>query len=747
MWKGRKQMILTRRRQGTPNGVPKVPKVPKGTPILQLRSSSIVAEVHPYDLSMFAGEALDAVAARARNFFSGLETPVRILALSEPFSAQPALERVQRLIRAAPPDEEWRRRGLTAYHHFLDDLVEEADLRHLRYFLVAWPGPHLPPGAIVRAAEDSFLTTVTRLPGGLPPFFRGSYREEFDHLAPLPPEGAQSDQPYMAVYSAWELLGTWDLYTMHRLLLMPFPLAVSVDVETLNMDKAQFRLQNAYNGLYAQLNQQSKFGGKDARSEEAFHAAQSTLHILEAGERLHMVRLSILVKAPSVAKLHEYGAHISNALSTHARLRLELGQQKEWLKFFTTIPSSEIRIDVRPAPVLSGGAGVMTPFGLRSRSETEGILFGIDRHSGNPVFYEGWRKSAGEVGEGGKPFHATILGRTGSGKTFLMQTLLHRLAITCVQVIVIEPVGHFRRLAESLGEGGSYNRIAFGTASVNLLDMTQPTLQDQLTHVNRQLALLLSSGTGAASARSDLGRRVFTNSELGALDEALRELYSPIWDKTIASSMTPRLEDLCRHLEDIKRGRELAAEVRRLYVDGMLASTFNRPTSLDLSLQAKAVCFDVSGVDESYRPLFYMQIVASLLRHIRNRNRGYPIVVGFDEFKYLAQDPVLANQILLLVKTARTYNTAIWTADQNPSSYTGNEESRQIIANTPLVFIGRQQAQDVPLNRELFPRLRDYHEQQMLTAGRGEFIGIFDDDYYALHIEPSPLELRYFSGT
>lgn len=713
----------------------------KKEPALSSRSrkAALVSEVRPYDLSMFGGEAMNAVASRARGFFSGLETGVRMLALSEPFSAKPALDYVQDLILSTAPNEGWRRSGLAAYRHFLDNLVQEADLRRIRYFLVAWPGPELPPAAITRAAEDSFMTTVTPLPGGLPPFYHGSYREELEHLAPV-----ERAQPYMAVYTAWELLGTWDLYTMHRLLLMPFPLALSVDVETLSVDKAQFRLQSAYNGLYAQLNQQSRFGGKDAKSEEAFRAVEGTLKIMEAGERLHMVRLAVLLKAPSAQKLREYGAYIRNTLATHMRLRLESGQQQAMLKLFTTMPPGEVNTDVRPAPVLSGGAGLMMPFGLRSRSETAGILFGVDKNSGNPVFYDGWRRSAGE---GGKPFHATILGRTGSGKTFTMQTLFHRLALSGTQVIVIEPVGHFKRLAESLGGGGSYNKVAFGTASVNLLDMVQPTLQDQMTHVQRQLSLLLSSGTGAAASRSDLGRRVFTNAELGALDEALSEIYAPIWGTSMTAATTPRLEDLCRRLDDVEGGGDLSAEIRRLYVNGMLASTFNQPTSLDLSLKARAVCFDVSGVDESYRPWFYMQIVASLLRHIRNRERGYPVVIGFDEFKYLAQDPTLASQILMLVKTVRTYNAAIWTADQNPSSYTSNEESQQIIANTPLVFIGRQQAQDVQMDRQLFPRLRDFHEQQMLTASRGEFIGIFDDDYYPLLIEPSPLELGYFSGT
>ena len=116
------------------------------------RNAAIVSEARPYDLSMFAGEAMNAVASRARGFFSGLETHVRMLALSEPFSAKPALDYVQDLVLSTTPDEGWRRSGLLAYRHFLDNLVQEADLRRIRYFLVSWPGTELPPAAITRAA-------------------------------------------------------------------------------------------------------------------------------------------------------------------------------------------------------------------------------------------------------------------------------------------------------------------------------------------------------------------------------------------------------------------------------------------------------------------------------------------------------------------------------------------------------------------------------------------------------------------
>lgn len=719
----------------------------------------IVAEFRPYDISMYAGSGLDAVAGRARAYFAGLEAASRLIAVSEPFSAQPTIDHVHDLIVACGPGENWRRAGLGGYRQFLEKLTQEADLRSTRYFLVAWPPPNLPPQAILSAAADSFLTEVRQRQTGLPPIWSSSYRDQGDHLAP-----ADRGHAYMAVYTAYELLGEWDLHSLHQVLLMPFPVAVSVDIQTYSIDKAQRRMQNAHNALSNQLSQ--KLGGKDARSEVAFTDLQFALRCMESGERLHECRLAILIKAPSAAKLKEYGAYITNTLASKVRLRLEVGLQAECLKLFTTTPVGNVAADLRSMPILSGGAGVMFagPVGLRSRNETGGILIGLDRTNSNPVFFELFPK-VGAAGQ--EAAHAAILGRTGSGKTYLMQALLHRLALTGKQVIVFEPVGHFRRLAESLGIGGSYNRIAFGTSAVNPLDVIAPNkdgdTSSQITHVNRQLALLLSCGSGAAAGKSGTaGRRVFTNTELGDLDESLRGLYTPIIRRfDLTPQQMPRLEDLCERLDSIERtrwfqlaedqrapwrGHDLATEIRRLFVQGALSTTFNAPTNIDLSLTARAVCFDMSGVDESYLPWFYSQLLAYMTRHFRNRQRGFDIVLAIDEFGVMARDSVLADQVWRWVKTGRTYGLAVWTADQNPDSYS-TAEARQIITNAPIKLIGRQEAQDVATDRELFPRLTDLHCQQLLTAQRGEFIAILNDDYYPLKIVSSSVESGFFAGT
>lgn len=700
-----------------------------------------------------AGQA--AIAARAGGFFAALDPtcPVRLLAQARPFSAEPALRTLTDLRRACRPDEDWRQSGLAAYQSFLETLTRRAALRGTEYFLLAWPGPHQPPAALFATAADSFLTRIEAV-SDLPPFF-ADCREEWDHLAPR-----ERGAAYLAVYGAYDFIGAWGPTTMHRLLRLPFQLAAACDVETLSPDRAQFLLQSAYNSLYAQLGQAGKLGGKDTRSEEAFADVQRALAALEGGERLHKVSLTVLIKAPTRAALRTNGALLTAALAPFLRLRLLRGQQAEALKFFTATPRRAIGVGLRARPVLSSGVSLFTPFGLPSRTETRGIFWGIDQATGNPVFYEGFGRGSGE---GSRAFHATFFGFIGSGKTFSMLTLLYRQVLTGTQVVIIEPMGHFQRLATILGSGASYNRVAFETTSLNLLDIIHPRLPDQVAHVKRQLALLLSCESGAALAGRGEGRRVFSNAESALLGLALGRLYRSLWadrtrldPATLAPQDMPRLGDLCAELERIteeQTGRPLqlaqalAAELRDLYVDGDLASSFNRPTTIDLRFDRPCTVFDVSGIDPNYRPLYYMQFCAVLDLFIRDRGRHGPVIVALDEFRYMIKDPTLAEQAHNLVKTARTFGCAVWSADQNPSTYTRSEYGEQIIALSTLVFIGRQQAEDVVVHRHLFPDLTDHHITQIRTAKRGQFIGIFGDDYYSLRIEPSPVELAAFRGT
>ena len=63
------------------------------------------------------------------------------------------------------------------------------------------------------------------------------------------------------------------------------------------------------------------------------------------------------------------------------------------------------------------------------------------------------------------------------------------------------------------------------------------------------------------------------------------------------------------------------------------------------------------------------------------------------------------------------------------------------------MLIGKQQARDVDLDRALFPKLTEVHLTQITTAEAGEFVAIFDNEYFPLYIAASPYEQAYFEGT
>lgn len=852
-----------------------------------------IFEVKPFHLGMFQGEELDAVQFRFSEFFSSLDAPVRIMALSEPYSLQGAVDSAHSLSLAA--GERWRRDGLKQYRRFMEDLSSSTDLHGIKYYLQAWLPPDVQANTVRGLASSAFMTRVDQVEV-LEPFFRGQYREEQDHLAPL-----TRGEPFMSVLTSWDLRGTWDLYTVHALLQLKFPVGLAVEIDTYTPDRAHITLMNAYNALDAQLGTSGRMG-RDTRSESAWADCDYAMKAVDAGQRLHRTVISLLVKARSLGELRSNVQFAERVMLSKVRFRMERGSQLEALKLFTPVPANRIGVKFTRRTAVSEGVSVLVPFGLRRRNSTSGILWGIDADGGYPVFYDGWNRqnrpahhgadasqdarehadgyadghslehalehgyrdgyghagalgsaapdgtSAGErVGplpgrgtaaaaggagtEGASAFHHVIVGETGSGKTYGANLLLLREALRGTQVVVLEPIGHSRRLMRAMGEGGSYNRVDFANTAVNLLDVVEQNMADQVTHVQRALAVLLSSASGGASSAQSgsiagipgtggtghisgpgggtgwggAGRRVFTNAELAALGAALRDLYSGIDPNTVTPAETPRLQDLChrlyrnsgikgafhrrrspdfashvesapgtdigfleskrhsqrtagrsRHMSDGRASKSsdlcgiaLADEIAGLYVDGVYGDVFNpkHGTTLNLQLTSPGVAYDFSRVNDTFRPLLYSQVLAAVQRRVRSKKRRQPMIVFIDEFRYMSQEPMLAEQAMLLVKTARTYAAAIWMAEQNLFTFSESFTGRAIIENTPIVTLYRQTATATRIARELYPRLTEYHTFLLGTSQRGECITLLGDDIFHMYMQSSAAEMAAFSGT
>lgn len=814
-------------------------------------SAAAIYEVQPFHLGMFQGDELAAVQFRFSEFFSSIDSPVRILALSEPYSLGPAVRSVEDQISLAR--SRWRRSGLMNYRRFLEELRDTTGLHGIKYFLQAWLSPDVQPATLQGLASSAFMTRVREIPS-TSPFFHGGYAEELDYLVPLTP-----GEPYLCVLTSWDLRGIWDLFTTHALLQLDFPVGLAVDVETYAPDRAHITLMNSYNALEAQLGTAGRMG-RDTRSETAYADCDYAMKAVDSGQRLHRVSVALLVKGQSLAELQANVQMAERVMISKLRMRVERGSQLEALKLFTPTPTGRINCRLTRRTAVSEGVSVIVPYGLRRRNSTRGILWGIDADGGYPVFYNGWQRqsSAGTSGEAGmemeedgalehsygaqdrsaralhptqyplsadpadpahppdptspphpaqmhpaaaeghsagmpsgtqgaSAYHHVIVGETGSGKTYGANVLLYREALQGTQVVVLEPMGHSRRLMQAMGSGGSYNRLDFAGMTVNLLDVVEASLADQVTHVQRALAVLLSSASGGAGGAAGSagsmgnagayssgshtaawgGRRVFSNAELASLGAAMRDLYArhTFTEAPLASYVdAPRLEDLCAQLRrnslradradradrsDALCGSDLADEIAGLYVDGVYGGIFNpkHGTSLDLRVEAPGVAYDFSGVNETFRPLLYSQVLAAVQRRVRSPRRAHPMIVFIDEFRYMAQEPILAEQAMLLVKTARTYRAAIWMAEQNLFTFAETFTGRAIIENTPIVTLYRQTATATKIARDLYPRLTEYHSFLLGTSRRGECITLLGDDIFHMQMHTSLFELASFSGS
>jgi len=712
---------------------------------------ALVAEVRPFDMGMSDPEGQAAIAWQAGGFFTGLdsETTVRLIGVSEPFSAAPALEYIDKVRSSCAADEDWRDAGLAAYDHFMKELLTDSGLRSTHYYLVSWPALNQPASAILSTARDHFGTGVSEMPSGMPPLFKDCRIEGWY----LKPQHADGD--YMAIYSAYELPGSWTPTTIHKLLQLPFPLIYAVDVETYSPDKTERELQTSYNGLTSQLYSQAGIGGKDPRSESHYIDVNRAMQGVQENEAYHRIRMVIMIKAKTLRELENNRGVLLSRLASLIRLREEPCNQDEMMKYFTTTPTAKIRTNPVRMPSLSGYVGLLCPFGYLTRREYDGVLLGVDTRTSTPIIFDGFKRA---TGEGARPFHAVFLGQPGSGKTFTLNVLLHRHALMGAKVIVLDAIGNFGRLAESLGNGASYNQVAAGHETLNIMDILFENRTDQVSHVRAQVGLLLGTEeeapAGGDATLRNRKRYIYTNDEKAAVGRCLSALYGGYFDaETGALSPAagnyapPLLENLCELMEQEPTISHLGIELRDLYVNDVLGEVFNRYTSVDTSFSKQATIFDVSGLDADYAPLIYMQLMALTNLWVRRSDRKQPKILAIDEFRIASRDPVIAEAARALTKLGRNFTLGVWTADQNPSSYTFNKAVQQILSLASVVFIGRQQGSDVDDNMALFQRLNKSHRMRMIGAHTGEFVTMLGDDAHMLYVRPSRYERAFFSGT
>jgi hypothetical protein len=682
----------------------------------------------------------------------------------------------------------WRRRWLLAYEGYFERLNTHLALRGLRHNLVAWLDDGIRPGDYAQQVGRAFNTSATV--DVLPNLLQVSYEEQYSwreggcYLAPEEP-----DHPLCVVLTlSGPLRGQWDTSVLHRLVNVGCDVAIAIDVQPISRTQMEYQADQTITNRTWQFRRGA--GPRDARAEREYVAAHRVQEDL-AVEAAHDLRLVVAVFGDDLDTLNQNVRLVISAAGTRVPLMRVPGQQRALARYFTTEPTKRIDARTRVHRMLSHGVAVTTMFGLRKPDRTDGILWLFQGDT--PIFFNPIKdKRAG---------HAVVLGKTGSGKTFALNTWMMRWLAQGHQVVLYEPQGHSERFIRACGAGGARFVLNLDQ-QLNILDVVAtrgernepPSLGVQVAHVATQLSVLLGGSTMTASGSEQFYPRMWESNERGVLEIALQQLYAPWAENLDALSVerTPILADLCEALREVGRqlrareqeelagvsgdtgadrrrrrsdyAFELAGEIELRLIMGPYGKNFNARTSIDWDFSHDATAYDFSQIPEGpVRIFYYAQAFGALNRAVRSptRDRSRPLWAVIDEFKYMASVPSLATFAASAVKTWRTFGAALWTADQDAHTYLGTEGASpdpamlSVWLNSTMKMILRQDQADAARIAEKIQGMQPSHADLITRLSRGDIVLVWESDddlmtyneVFVGRVGVDDMELRAFRGS
>ena len=315
--------------------------------------------------------------------------------------------------------------------------------------------------------------------------------------------------------------------------------------------------------------------------------------------------------------------------------------------------------------VLTTGAASCYPFTSYSICDDNGILFGVNKHNNSLVIADIFDSKQY------KNSNICILGCSGAGKTFTMQTMALRMRRKGIQVFIIAPLkGHeFYRACKNVG--GEFIQIS--PASQNCINVME------IRKVDNSVNELLDGPTLDASALASKIQRLhiffsllipdMNHEEKQLLDEALIKTYArkgithkneslidPVHPNQYKEM--PILEDVYNILMESPDTKRLAHILNRL-VHGS-ASSFNQKTNVDLT--NKYTVLDISELTGSSDLLTVGMFVA--LDYVWDKakeNRTEEKAIFVDEVWQLigaSSNRLAAEFVLEIAKIIRAYSGA-----------------------------------------------------------------------------------------
>jgi hypothetical protein len=344
-----------------------------------------------------------------------------------------------------------------------------------------------------------------------------------------------------------------------------------------------------------------------------------------------------------------------------------------------------------------------------------------------------------------------IAGKSGGGKTLMMQMLLSMAARTNPLVSIIERGDSYQPLVELMG-GQMISMSLDSEQTINAWDLPK----DEREPSKDQVAFLRNL------TRHMMGEGRAEDMEL--LDNLLTEAILRTYKRAAIrpSNPTPTFSDLRDELsqwrDEEKNQRvmdeaHLAAIKLRSWTGekGPYARLFDRHTTI--SLENSWLFFNVEKLADDPRLEGAMSLAIARAMSLRASGKtGRPAIVVMDEFWFILDSPVLAPEAVQLFRTARKRGVIVCGISQTIEDYVGTKEKPRlhgpgIVKNASTKIIGQQPGDTTPLREHLYLTDTAVNTIKQFSAPRKGrhadaliVIGEKADMTHAIRMVPTPLE-------
>ena len=414
------------------------------------------------------------------------------------------------------------------------------------------------------------------------------------------------------------------------------------------------------------------------------------------------------------------------------------------------------------------GFASIYPFTSFEVSDDDGILLGISQDNNSMVVSDNFntKKYANA--------NMVLLGTSGAGKTFTLQTICMRYRLKGVQVFSIIPEKGEEFLSSTVALGGSYINISSGSVNtINIMEI-RPTINfeeaDEIIEENDDLSaymfrgrrrpvVLLNQKIENLSTFFSLILSDMSLEERQLLDEAIINTYAlkgitkdnkSLLDhyetRMIDGKETrypvfkemPILEDLYNELIKNERTTRLANILNR-YVHGS-ASVFNGQTNVDLD--NKYIVMDVTDLSDELKPVGMYVALEYIWDKVREDKTQKKIIAIDEAWKLISENELTAKFIKKIFKTIRGYGGAAIAATQDIKDFFALDNGaygEAIINNSKIKLLLRLEKKEADTIQRIFD-LSDGEKETIMAFSRGQILVKSNSNTFAIDYKASKYE-------